>query len=137
MPVILADTGPIVAYLREKDAFFGWAYEQFSTLPLPFLTCEAVLTEAAYVLYRSGGYPEAVMELVSAGALRVGFHMEKEADALKNLLQRYRDIPMDLADACMVRMSELYPDSALLTVDSDFLIYRKHERDVIPLITPR
>ena len=134
--MILADTGPIVAYLREKDRYHDWAYEQFSTRPLPFLTCEAVLTESAYVLERSGGYPEAVFDLVMEGALSVDFRMEEEAEMLKHLMERYRNVPMDIADACMVRMSELHSNSEVLTVDSDFAIYRKHQRNVIPVITP-
>ena len=136
MPAILADTGPMVAYLRKKDRYHDWAYEQFSTRPLPFLTCEAVLTEAAYVLERSGGYPEAVFDLVMAGALTVDFRMEEEAEALKHLIERYRNVPMDVADAYMVRMSELHPGSEVLTVDADFTIYRRHQREVIPLIMP-
>jgi len=88
------------------------------------------------VLERSGGYPEAVFDLVMAGALTVDFRMEEEAEALKHLMERYRNVPMDVADACMVRMSELHSGSEVLTVDSDFTIYRRHQREVIPLITP-
>ncbi len=62
--------------------------------------------------------------------------MEAEAEALKHLLRRYHDVPMDLADACLVRMTELYPNCTLLTLDSDFQIYRKHRREIISVIFP-
>lgn len=135
-PLILADTGPIVAFLDRNDAHHRWAEEQFQQWPLPFLTCEAVLTETAYVLYRAGLPPETVFDLIENGGLSVAFDMEAEAAALKGLLRRYRDIPMDLADACMVRMAERYPDSEVLTLDGDFHIYRKQGRKAILLITP-
>ena len=135
-PTILIDTGPIVAALDRRDAHHAWAAEQFKTFPAPLLTCEAVLMEAAYLVQRAGSHPERVLDLVTTGALTVSFDMEAEAEALKHLLRRYHDVPMDLADACLVRMTELYPDSTLLTLDSDFQIYRKHRREVISVIMP-
>ena len=135
-PTILIDTGPIVAALDRRDAHHAWAAEQFKAFPAPLLTCEAVLMEAAYLVQRAGLHPERVLDFVTTRALRVSFDMEAEAEALKHLLRRYHDVPMDLADACLVRMTELYPNSTLLTLDSDFQIYRKHRREVISVILP-
>ena len=135
-PTILIDTGPIVAALDRRDAHHAWAAEQFKAFPAPLLTCEAVLMEAAYLVQRAGSHPERVLDLVTTRALTVSFDMEAEAEALKHLLRRYHDVPMDLADACLVRMAELYPNSTLLTLDSDFQIYRKHRREIISVITP-
>ncbi len=135
-PTILIDTGPIVAALDRRDAHHAWTAAQFKALPAPLLTCEAVLMEAAYLVQRAGSHPERVLDLVTTGALTVSFDMEAEVEALKHLLRRYHDVPMDLADACLVRMAELYPNSTLLTLDSDFQIYRKHRREVISVILP-
>ena len=136
MPAILIDTGPIVAALHKNDEHHAWAVEQFKTRPLPFLTCEAVLTEVAYVLYRIGLSPGAAFDLVISGGIVTDFDMEAEAASLKALLERYDNVPMDVADACMVRMSELHSGSEVLTLDSDFTVYRRHRNKTIPLITP-
>ena len=133
---VLVDTGPLVAYLSEDEAHHKWAVEQFSRFAAPLFTCEAVLTEAAHIVRRHGFDPSHVIDLVEAGTVAVRFDLEEEAGALKGLLRQYRDTPMDLADACLVRMAELHPSSRVLTLDSDFHIYRKHSREHIPVIMP-
>lgn len=133
---ILVDTGPIVAYLRAREHYHDGALEQFNKLPAPLLPCEAVLMEAAYLVQRSGSHPERVLDLVTTGALTLGFDMEAEAEALKHLLRQYHDVPMSLADACLVRMAEIYPHSTVLTLDSDFHIYRRRRREIIAVISP-
>ncbi len=135
-PTILIDTGPIVAALDQKDMHHAWATEQFKALPAPLLTCEAVLTEAAFLIQRTGYNPDRVLDLLTTGALRVSFDMETEVEAVKQLVKRYESVPMDLADACLVRMTEMHPDNKVLTVDSDFHIYRKHGREAIEVIMP-
>ena len=135
-PAILIDTGLIVAALDQKDMHHAWAAEQFKALPAPLLTCEAVLTEAAFLIQRTGYNPDCVLDLLATGALRVGFDMEAEAETLKQLVKRYESVPMDLADACLVRMMEMHPGSKVLTIDSDFHIYRKHGREAIDVIMP-
>lgn len=133
---ILVDTGPIVAFLDRRDTHHAWATEQFKRYPRPLLTCEAVCAEAAYLLQRNGLDPAYITDLLLAGALSIGLDMEAEAAALQVLLRRYSDRPMDLADACLVRMSERYPDSQVLSIDADFTIYRRNGREPIPLIAP-
>jgi predicted nucleic acid-binding protein len=135
--VVLADTGPIVAYLNDRDRYHGWAVGLFKQLRPPLLTCEAVLSEAAYLVRGSPGGGERVMELVSRSLLQVKFDLEEEATAVRALLRRYGSLPMDLADACLVRMSELDHDCVLLTVDSEFRdVYRRNGRQVIPTLLP-
>ena len=134
--VILVDTGPLVAYLSEDEVHHEWAVEQFNRFAAPLFTCEAVLTEAAHIIRRHGFDPSHVIGLVEAGTVAVRFDLEEEVGAVKGLLRQYRDTPMDLADACLVRMAELYSSSRVLTLDSDFHVYRKHGRESIAVIMP-
>ena len=133
---VVVDTGPIVASLVAGDALHGWTRECFSRLRPPLLTCEPVLSEAAFILKRLGGDPSAALALVEKQVLRVAFSLQDQAGQLRALMDRYAQVPMSLADACLVRMSELIDDSVVMTMDSDFRIYRKNGRKVIPLITP-
>jgi len=138
MSAILLDTGPLVAFLNRHDAHHSWARAQFEQLPLPFLTCEAVLTEAAHLIERRAGLKaDQLVAMMRAGAFRVDFQMAMHGSSLEALLRKYRDRPMDLADACLVRMAELYPQSRVLTLDvGDFSIYRVHQRQHISMIAP-
>jgi predicted nucleic acid-binding protein len=132
----LLDTGPLVALLNRRDRYHDWARRELDTHRPPLLTCEPVLSEACYLLRADAKGPAAVLELVRRGALRVAFDLDQEAAAVQRLLASYADVPMDLADACLVRMAEQNPASFLLTLDTDFRIYRMHGRQVIPLRMP-
>lgn len=137
MRQILLDTGPLVAYLSEADAFHPWAREWFAKLDAPLLTCEPVLAEAAYLLGPGGSR---VVEMVERGAIELAFSLAAEASSVRSLMLRYRSRrgrSMGLADACLVRMAELRPDGVVLTVDRDFTeVYRRHGRQAIPTILP-
>ncbi len=133
----IVDTGPLVAYCADKEEHHSWAVRQLQTLRPPLLTCEAVLAEADYVA-RSRGYDPAVLyQWIGGGAIEIPFRLQEESADVAALLRRYRDQDMQLADACLVRMSELFRDCRLLTLDTeDFKIYRRFDRLVIPLIAP-
>jgi predicted nucleic acid-binding protein len=133
---VVVDAGPVVALLIEADEHYLWTKEQWSRLKPPMLTCEPVLSEAGFVLERLGGDPSAVPALVEKGVLKVGFSVQEHATYLRALMERYRNVPMSLADACLVRMTELLDDAAVMTFDSDFRIYRRSGRNIIPLIAP-
>jgi predicted nucleic acid-binding protein len=133
---LLADTGALVALLSERDRHHEWAKQALAASPVPARTCEAVLSEAWYLLRQTRRGQPALLELVERGLLSIDFALREEIIALRRLVRRYRDRPMSLADACLVRMAELYDEAAVLTVDADFTIYRKNGRQVIPLIAP-
>jgi predicted nucleic acid-binding protein len=114
----------------------GWAAEQFELLRPPLLTCEPVLSEACHIIYRHGGDPVVVMEMIENNVLEVAFTMEDHIPELLTLMRRYRNVPMSLADACLVRMSELHRRCRVMTTDSDFRLYRRNARQVIPLLAP-
>jgi uncharacterized protein len=136
MPAVLADTGALVALLDRSDAWHDWAVQIFRTLSPPLLTCEAVLAETWHLLGDAEPSRSALAGLHDRGIIRVVFDFETEAAAVWRLLDKYSDVPMDYADACLVRMAELHAGSRVWTVDSDFRIYRRHERQVVPLIFP-
>lgn len=133
-PVIL-DTGPLVAFFNQKDKYHTWAESQTQFLTPPLLTCEAVLTETSHLL-QSMGAGTLVCRLLERQLIKIDFQLGREYEAVSKLMQKYHDVPMSLADACVVRMSELWMHSTVFTLDSDFAIYRKHNRQVIPLLTP-
>ena len=135
-PKILVDTGPLVAYLCANEHHHAWAVNQFKAHARPLLTCEAVMVEAAFLLRRSNQSHEKLFGLIASGAITIGFDLEEESEVVSALMTRYSDVPMDLADACLVRMAEWYPGSTVLTLNADFHIYRKHQRDLIPVIMP-
>lgn len=133
---ILIDTGPLVAYLCENEEHHAWAVEQFKKHARPLMTCEAVFVEAVFLLQRSSRSHEKLFGLLTSGAITIAFNLEDDVEPLSALMTQYRDVPMDLADACLVRMAEQYEKSRVLTLDADFHIYRKHEREAIEVIMP-
>jgi predicted nucleic acid-binding protein len=135
MPAIV-DTGPLVAFFDRAERHHRWVAERVEELEAPLLVCEPVLTEAIYLLARYSRAQDALFELLQNGALNVGFRIEEHVGALRKLLQKYRDTPMSLADACIVRMAEIHERHAVLTLDSDFSVYRKHGRVPLTLIHP-
>ncbi|HYA24615.1 MAG TPA: PIN domain-containing protein [Terriglobales bacterium] len=129
----IADTGFIVAFGNRNDRHHDWALDVAQRVNTPFLTCEAVLAEAAFHL-SSVAY---VLTLVNDGLLQVGFNLADNFEQLATLARKYRDQKPDLADLCLVRMSEIYPRHVIVTVDErDFRTYRRNKRDMIPLICP-
>ena len=135
MPAIV-DTGPLVAFFDRAERHHRWVTERIEELDAPLLVCEAVLTETIYLLGRYSKVQDEVFELLHNGALKVAFRIDEHFGALRKLLQKYRDTPMSLADACVVLMAEIHEPHAVLTLDSDFSVYRKHGRLPLTLIYP-
>ena len=136
MKIWLADSGPLIALLEQAEKDHTWAVEAMHSAPLPLLTCEAVLTEACFLLKRQRRDPNDLLIMAQRGFFRVAFDFNREQEALRGLLTSYADLPMSFADACLVRMSELHPEAAVWTLDRDFKIYRRNRRSSIPLISP-
>ena len=134
--MILLDTGSLVAVLYRRDEFHKWAVKKIGNMPAPLLTCEAVIAEACFLTHRMLGSSNAVYDFVETGAVKIDFNLAEEFETVKNLALRYQNVPMSLADACLVRMSEIYENSTVFTTDSDFLIYRKNGNQIIPTILP-
>lgn len=129
----IADTGLIVAFGNRSDRHHAWAVALARSITEPLLTCEAVLAEAAFHL----GSSSYVLSLVEDDMLRIAFDCSRNVEKLGELARRYEDRSPDLADLCLIRMSELYPRHVVVTVDeADFRIYRRNKREVIPTLCP-
>ena len=109
---------------------------QFKELAAPFLTCEPVLAETAFLLSRYGVSSRSFFELLASGLLEVNFSVVAEHQALAKLSAKYKDLPMSLADACLVRMAEQHATATVFTLDTHFRVYRKNGRQAIPILTP-
>jgi uncharacterized protein len=133
---IILDTGVLIAFLMPKDKFHNWAVSQLAKITAPVITNEAVITEACFLAQRIHHGQETILKLIEQGYITIPFTLNQEIEVIENLMQRYASVPMSLADACLVRMSEIYEDSKILTLDSDFKIYRKHRNQNISVIMP-
>ena len=133
---VILDTSALVALLQKRDPYHQWAGNQLATIRPPLFTCEPVLTEACFLMSRTSNGVEAIFELMETDLVELAFELKNELASVRSLIDRYANVPMSLADACLVRMSELYDNSTIFTLDSDFHIYRKHGNQPIPLIIP-
>ena len=133
---VIIDAGPLVAFLVKEEAHHHWVIEQFQNLPAPFLTCDAVLTEAFFLVRKLPHGTAKFFALLNSGLLDIDFSMIAEGPALEKLVHRYANVPMSLADACLVRLSKLHPQTVVFTLDQDFQIYRQDGRQPIPLLMP-
>jgi predicted nucleic acid-binding protein len=131
---VFVDASFLIALLSRRDRHHRWAATQSTHLALPWKTCEAVLSEAFHLLGSLGG--GALAALLRRRAVILAFDLGEELERTLKLMQKYADVPMSLADACLVRMSETVSDGVLLTTDTDFRIYRRHGRQVVPCLTP-
>ena len=95
-----------------------------------------MLTESAFLLKREGRETDPLFALLERGVLQVGLEVENQLADLRALMRRYRNRPMSLADACLVRLAELHPGGVIFTFDADFRIYRRHGNKVIPVLMP-
>ncbi|MCK5804463.1 MAG: PIN domain-containing protein [Lentisphaeria bacterium] len=132
----LMDTGPLVACINRRDKHHLWARDLLGQLCPPILTCDAVLAEACFLLRGMHGGNAALLELVRRGVLQPEFHLIEHVSSVATLMDKYANVPMALADACLVRMSEIYDNSRVITLDSDFHVYRRNGRQAIPLCMP-
>jgi predicted nucleic acid-binding protein len=129
----IADTGFLVAFANGLDQHHAWATGVAERVTEPLLTCEAVLAEAAFHLQSVS----VVLAMISDGLVKLAFHVEDHRPQIEALATRYADRRPDLADLCLIRMSELHPRHSVVTVDrDDFRVYRRNKRETIPIITP-
>jgi predicted nucleic acid-binding protein len=129
----IADTGFLVAFANRTDYHHDWAVGIAEGVAEPLLTCEAVLAETAFHL----GSSALVLALLQDGLVRSAFVLTEHLSRLAELATRYADRKPDLADLCLIRLSELHPKHPVITTDvADFRVYRRGRREAIPLIHP-
>jgi predicted nucleic acid-binding protein len=130
----IVDSGPLVALLDPREEHHTWARETLSRQPLPWLTCESVVSEALFLLHKP--HAHALNQLLRGGHLQIAFDLSDQLTHVLDFLAKYADVPISLADACLVRMTEIQRDPLLVTTDSDFKFYRRHSRQVVPCLMP-
>jgi uncharacterized protein len=133
---VIIDTGPLVAVFDRRAEHHLWAIEQYGQMYGPVFTCESVLSESVFLMRRDGLNPEWLIEFVRLGTVRCEFDLATEIGAVHASFRRYADRPISIADASLLRMSELHSESVIFTLDRDFLIYRRNGRQKVPLIAP-
>jgi len=135
---VLVDTGPIVALLDRRDTHHEWATEQLTHIRHPLLTCEAVISEAFFLLAPVRDGTKTLSGLLRDHLVRVDpdFSFADHRDEILDNMERFEDLPMSFADACLVRMTEIERNSVVFTTDRDFLTYRRNRRERVPLISP-
>jgi uncharacterized protein len=133
---VIVDTGPIVALIDARDRHHAWAVARLADVEPPLLTCESVISEACFLLDQTRAGSAAVFEMLLRQAIALRFRLDEHLKEVHALRKKYVDVPMSVADASLVRMAELLHRSPVLTLDTDFRLYRKHGRHVIPLILP-
>lgn len=131
---VLVDAGFLVALLSRRDHHHRWAASQAPLFTPPWVTCEAVLSEAFHLLGRPG--ESKLSELLRRRAVATPFNLGDDLEPVLGLMHKYASVPMGLADACLVRMTETLAEPVLLTTDADFRIYRRHSRQLVPCVMP-
>ncbi|MCH7976461.1 MAG: PIN domain-containing protein [Bacteroidetes bacterium] len=132
----ILDTGPLVALFNPRDQYHEWSLEQTRGMTSPLVTCEAVLTEAYHLLGRVPSAQTAMRQWIGLGRVVTPLRLDEQVEEVMLLLETYADQEMDFADACVVRLAELLR-LPVFTIDvQDFLVYRIHRREAIPLIMP-
>jgi|SRR5665213_2503783 len=136
MTETLLDTGALIGYLDADDQMHDWVSQQWRGLRPPLVICEPILTETLFLLQSRRLNLEPLWEMLRREILEFDFDIGQEFEAIAVLMRRYANLPMDFADACLVRMTEKRHDVRVFTLDRDFKIYRRHGRQMIPLIFP-
>ncbi len=130
----IVDSGPLLALLDRREAEHVEMVRLFGEIESPFYTCEAVVSELAFLLMRTGGQAHLPVAMVERGLLQVEPILPDDAPRARALMEQYADVPMSYADACLVCLSERHPASPILTLDSDFAIYRRFRNERLPLL---
>ena len=102
----------------------------------PVYTCESVISEACFLLRNIEGGSIAVAELIERELVVIDFDLSGEIQAVKKLMSKYANVPMSLADACLIRMTEIEKNSQIITLDQDFNVYRRFNRQQVPVLMP-
>ena len=124
MTPVLLDTGCIVALLDRSADHHEQCVEVVSALEAPLITCEAVIAESCYLLRQIHGAAASVLQNVDSGVFVITYRLIGNAAGVEKLMKKYADVPMDFADACLVDMANDFQTGRILTLDSDFRVYR-------------
>lgn len=113
-----------MAWLDRDEHHHLECTDAINELTQPLMTCEAVVTESCYLLHNLPGAAEAVLQNVEKGVFQLPLHLPESAQAVRNIMHKYRDIPADFADACLIHLADVFGTGQILTLDRHFLSYR-------------
>ena len=131
---VVVDAGFLIALLSRRDGNHRWAVAQAERFPPPWTTCEAVLSESFHLVQSRGA--AGLGALLRRRVVVSSFDLNADLERVLRLMEKYANVPMSLADACLVRMTETLGDPVVLTTDTDFRVYRRHGRHAIPCVLP-
>jgi len=134
--LVVLDAGPLIALINRGDFHHAWAVGELARMSEALVTCEAVISESHHLVRQNPVGISTLLSYLDEGIVRLDFNLKENLAPVTGLMRKYRDVPMSLADACLVRMSEIYPAARVFTLDADFKLYRRHGRQSIPLICP-
>jgi uncharacterized protein len=138
VPAVLVDTGPLVALLDRSDPYHLSCQESLSSLDDSLVTVWPVLTEAMYLLRAYWQAQDALWEMIESGAVQIVSLGIDDIPRMRELMRKYRDLPMDLADAGLVRVAERERLRRIFTLDRrDFQVYRPSRIGRFTIFPPR
>jgi uncharacterized protein len=132
---VIVDASFLVTLHSRRETNHGWADHKAREYPPPWYTCEAAISETFYLLGPGDG-ASVFAALLQRGVVTASFRFAETAESVLSLMQKYADVPMSFADACLLRMTEILADPILLTTDTDFRVYRRHGRQMVPCVLP-
>jgi predicted nucleic acid-binding protein len=121
---VLIDTGCIVAVLDRSERSHERCVDALRSVSGRLITCEGVIAESCYLLRHQRGAADTILENVERGVFQIGLRLDEMAGSVRAHMKRYARVPMDLADGCLVALAEALGTGRILTLDSDFRIYR-------------
>lgn len=136
VPTVIVDTGVLVALLSSRDQHHAWAVEEARRLPLPWMTCEAVLSETWHRIAPSAKARRGLLAMIRRGALAFPFALTPSLERMATLLDKYEDLPTSVADATLLVMAEQFSSARVWTTDRGFLVYRLRGRQAVPVVLP-
>lgn len=136
MKPVLADTGFLVAIYDKRERYHVACARVCESLDGPLVTCEPVLAETLHLLRSVQGAADNILASVAEGIVEIPFKLSESAAQVQKIMKKYRDIPADFADACLIHMADELDTGDVLTLDSDFRHYRWRRNRTFQLLIP-
>jgi uncharacterized protein len=133
---VLLDTGVIVALLDRSERYHARCVDVLENLEQPLVTCEAVIAESCYLLREISGAPETVLANIEQGIFQIPLQLNRAAAPIRAILRKYRDVPADFADACLIQLADELDTGEILTLDGDFARYRWRRNRPFQMLIP-
>ena len=134
--VALLDTGPLVAFFNKRDNWHSWAVDTISTQSTPLITCDSVLSETLFLVKNNPAVTRALQDMIKTNVLACYPVLSVSDNDVLDRVLRYSDLPGSLADLSLIYLYEQVTSAKILTLDSDFYIYRDSKSKPIRMLSP-